>query len=144
MGQSSLSISFIFDPSGCHTQMRGRSARKEKQNAAERVRGLARRTVEIAANLHKTVFFSTASALPIAEFCTRTVRSSLILFCHVRSCCTAQLEFSSLSLRSPPRSISLIGLFIPTQLGVASSGPLVSRFAEKKRFLALMNQSFAL
>jgi len=58
MGQSSLSISFIFDPSGCHTQMRGRSARKEKQNAAGRVRGLARRTVEIVANLHKTFFFN--------------------------------------------------------------------------------------
>jgi hypothetical protein len=141
MGQSSLSISFIFDPSGCHTQMRGRSARKEKQ----RMRPRAERedllgTVEIAANLHKTVFFSAASALPVAEFCTRT---ALVLFHHVHSC-TAQLEFCSLSLRSPPRSISLIGLFIPTQLGFASSGPLVSRFAgEKKRFLALTNQSFA-
>lgn len=98
-------------------------------------------SVEIAANLHKTVFFRAVEswrALPIADFCTRAGERS---FYSASFSCAAQLGTRFLFT-----SLALIGLFIPTQLGISSQlRATCFTFCEKKEIFgaALMNQNAA-
>lgn len=97
-------------------------------------------SVEIAANLHKTVFFVQSRAGVRCQLLIFALEPASARFIPPRSLAqlNSELAFSS------PLSLSSGFLYQPNWEFLASSGPLVSRFAKKEIFgAALMNQNAA-